>query len=221
MNMIERAYYIFHRAVSHPRSRGTNSAGFWQNTVRNKALELCRLRCGRLLEIGCGEGIFLLELSLANPGLDLVGIDNDPAVIQAGRRRIAAGQAKNITLVCGEGDNAAFGDGSFDTVVCINVFLNIDRGLIKRILAQMHRLCKPHGRIIFDFRNRLNPLLVLKYRLAPYYDKTLAGKQLNAFLPKDIFSALQEAGFSVAQQYRLGSLIKPLAPLVIVEAEKQ
>lgn len=221
MNAIERAYYFFHRAVSNPRSRGTNSAGFWQNAVRSRALALCRRRRGRLLEIGCGEGIFLLELSRANPELELVGIDNDAEIIRLGKQRVEEAKAKNISLVCREGDQAAFEDNTFDTIVCINVFLNIDLGLIKRILAQMRRLCKPDGTVIFDFRNRLNPLLVLKYRLAPYYDKTIIGKQLNAFLPKDIFAALREAGFSVAHQYRLGFFFKPLAPLIIVEAKKR
>lgn len=220
MSLIEKLYYAFHRAVSEPRSRGTNSAGFWQNAVRRKVLALCRGRAGRLLEIGCGEGLFLLELSGEDPQRELVGIDNDPAVIGAGQRRIAEAGVKNISLVCEEGETSAFADGSFDTIVCINVFLNIDYGLIKRILARMRRLCAAQGRIIFDFRNRLNPLLVLKYRLAPYYDKTMAGKPLNAFLPEDIFAALREAGFSVKRQYRLGFFIGALAPLVIVEAGK-
>jgi hypothetical protein len=97
----------------------------------------------------------------------------------------------------------------------------MDLELVKRTLAQMCRLCKPGGKIIFEFRNRLNPLLVLKYRLAPYYDKTIIGKRLSTFFPRDIESALRQSDFTVTAQIRYGFFIKALAPLIIIEAQKQ
>jgi ubiquinone/menaquinone biosynthesis C-methylase UbiE len=221
MILAEKIYYAFHRAVSHPEERGTNSAGPWQRLIRNYVLELCRGLSGSLLEIGCGEGIFLIQLSRINPGLKLVGIDNDSEMIRLGDRRIKESGLKNISLVWQQADQIVFQDSSFDTIVCINVLLNMDLELVKRTLVQMSRLCKPGGRIIFEFRNRLNPFLVLKYLLAPYYDKTIIGKKLSTFFPRDIFAALRQEDFTVTTQIRHGFFIKDLAPLIIIEARKQ
>lgn len=217
--MFEKIYYAFHRAVSHPEERGTNSAGPWQRLIRQTVLELCRNASGSLLEIGCGQGIFLIQLSRLNPALQLVGIDNDPEMIRLGDRRLKESGVKNISLVWQQADKIVFQDNSFDAIVCINVFLNMDLELISRTLAQMSRLCKPGGKIIFEFRNRLNPLLVLKYRLAPYYDKTIIGKKLGTFFPRDIEAALRQENFTVTRQIRHGFFIKALSPVIIIEAQ--
>ena len=61
--MIPKVYYWLHKKFSKPDERGEYSAGVWQDAVREKVFELCTFSSGKLLEVGCGEGLFLLKFS--------------------------------------------------------------------------------------------------------------------------------------------------------------
>jgi len=76
MKFLERCYYALRDWASKPAERGSPSGGYWHAQVRDTALELCVTRRGRLLEIGCGEGLFLSELAQRQPALDVWGLDN-------------------------------------------------------------------------------------------------------------------------------------------------
>lgn len=68
----------------------------------------------RVLDIGCGNGRTLIELS----GLfaEGVGIDNDPAHLEQAQRNQADSRAANVTFVEGRADNLPLEPESFDVV---------------------------------------------------------------------------------------------------------
>jgi len=68
----------------------------------------------RVLELGCGTGALLLEMSRC--GLDAVGLDLSPAMLRLAARR-ARRSTGNIALVRADGRALPFSDGSFDSVV--------------------------------------------------------------------------------------------------------
>ena len=221
--MLNNIYNWFHRRFSKPQERGKYSSGFWQDTIRSKVLVLSRNIKGRVLEVGCGEGLFLVQLARQNPGLEIWGIDNSrPRLNQAEERGKEAG-LRNMNFLLEDATNLSFDDEYFDAVICINVLFNLESlDLVKQVLSQMKRVCKKSGKLILEFRNSLNPLLLVKYGLARYYDKTVKNLPLRCYKLKEIESMLRDLDLKVKQKIPIGlSIFKKFAPIIILEAEKE
>lgn len=233
--MLTKIYYWFHRLISKPEERGEHSSGYWLDKIRRETLMLCRDIRGKILEIGCGEGFFLMQLAKQNPYLEIWGIDNDSTRLNNAEKESKEKNLKNMHFTLEDATNLSFDDEYFDVVICINVFYNMESiELVRKTLGQMKRVCKKSGRLIFDFRNSLNPLLVLKYRFARYYDGTVKVKNLplNTYNPEQIESILKNLNLKIVNKKFIphlfsesagfiGFSLKRFVPIVIVEAEKR
>ena len=220
--MLEELYYRLHRRAARSDERGKYSAGYWQDAVRSLVLEWCRMREGNLLEVGCGEGLFLSRLAHRTKKLSLWGIDNDPGRLDLIRQYFRdLGIEPVPALKLADAGSSGLEDDFFDTVVCVNVCLNLSSfAAFEEVLCEMRRVCRPGGRIIFDFRNGRNALLKLKYKLAPWYDKTVKNLSLRAEDPVRVEAALKRLGLWVCRKAYLGFGKRLWAPIVIVEVRK-
>lgn len=219
--MIKKLYHWLHRLTSNPEEREEYSGGYWQDMVRRQSLALCQGIKGKILEIGCGEGLFLSQLALQNPKAEIWGIDNNKDRLVQAEKRFSDKNLPNIRLSLQEAPNLSFADEYFDIIFCINVFFNMaSLDLVEQTLTQMQRITKKGGRILFDFRNALNPLLKVKYKLARHYDDSVANLPLNAYRLKNIESILFSLGFRIIQKKFCGFFLKSFAPIIIIEAEK-
>lgn len=110
----------------------------------------------RVLEIGCGPGHLAARLS--RRGLDVIGLDLDPAMIERARANAsrAANAAARWAFVVGDVASLPFADGHFDLVVSS---LSMHHWADKTAgLAEIARVLKPDGRaIIWDFRPGMRP----------------------------------------------------------------
>lgn len=220
--MLHKIYYWFHRKSSKSEERGEYSSGYWQDKVRRDALKLCRDTKGKLLEVGCGEGLFLAELALVSKDIQIYGIDNWPEILKKADKRIKAKGIKNVRLSLAEAISLPFKDSYFDIVVCINVIFNLDSlGHVKKVLKEIARVCKKGGRIIFDFRNRKNPFLYFKYKLVPFYDRTVKDLPLKTYNLEDMRLLSENLGLKIKRQTAMGFPIKIVAPIIILELEKR
>lgn len=91
---------------------------------------------GRLLEIGCGHGDFLLEAQRL--GYDVTGVELSLSAAQQARRQLGAG-----AIVCGEVESVALGTGCFDVCVLADVIEHTRDPLA--FLHTVRRLLKPDG----------------------------------------------------------------------------
>lgn len=220
--MLKKAYNWLHRKTSQPKEEGAYSAGYWQDKTRKQALLLCSDAKGSILEIGCGEGLFLAQLAAQNPGSEIFGIDFDQARIRQAGERLDKQGIKNVHLSLQEATSLDFTDGRFNTVVCINVFFNMaSLESVRQTLKEVRRITDAGGRVIFDFRNSLNPLLALKYSLARFYDETVAGLPLNTYRPGQISAVLNEQGFKIRRKSPIGKIWGCFAPIFVIEAVKE
>ena len=100
----------------------------------------------RLLEIGCGTGIFLEVLHQA--GFDVAGLDKSPAMLEAARDRMGP-QAE---LHLGDAEHLPFDDNEFDFAALLTVLeFCPDPGLALREAARVAR-----KGLLVGFLNRLS-----------------------------------------------------------------
>jgi len=114
----------------------------------------------RILEVGCGIGTVVFELS--RQGHDVVGVDISRVAIEYGRSKYG-----DIRLDVQPAEELAFADESFDAVLSFDLFEHIAR--IDRHVAEVHRVLKPGGCYLFQTPN--------KYSNAAF--ETLAHKSLK------------------------------------------
>ena len=98
----------------------------------------------RLLEIGCGGGIFL-EWALAT-GCTARAIDHSTEMLAlASRRNVAAITAGRLELHDADAGDLPFSDGEFTAAATINAFFFFDAP--QAVLAEVYRTLAPAGRI--------------------------------------------------------------------------
>ncbi len=71
---------------------------------------------GRVLEVGCGSGIALVEMAAAFPEASFVGIDSHPLAVERAQERAAsAGVASRVTFEVGDATDTS-NEGGYDAV---------------------------------------------------------------------------------------------------------
>ncbi len=99
------------------------------------------LECKTLLDVGCGSGGFLEELSLGYPHIETKGIDLSPVMVEMTN-------AKGLNAECI--DLCEF-DGKFDVITAIFDMVNyLDKKSLKRFLRCIEERLEQGGHFIFD-----------------------------------------------------------------------
>lgn len=99
----------------------------------------------RLLDIGCGTGLMLAELSGAvGPDGHVTGIDLSEDMLE--RARATCEGLPNVTTRIAAADALPFDDATFDGIVSVQVFEYL--GDLSPALAECRRVLKPGGRLV-------------------------------------------------------------------------
>ena len=221
MEWLKSFYYRVKDWTHRPQEKGLPSAGYWQSKVRDTALGLCVSCRGRLLEIGCGEGLFLSAMTSRHPALEIWGVDRSQEQLALSDRTFRAQKVASCRLEKAEASALPFQDAYFNTVVSINFLLCLKSSQeVRRVLSEVARVLAPGGRLILEIRNKNNLFLKIKYGLARYYDGTLKDNPLTLYDPTWIERILGDAGLEVTGRIYLDFFIKRYAPIVIFEAKK-
>jgi SAM-dependent methyltransferase len=129
---------------------------------------------GRVLEVGCGPGHLLAEVSRRRPDLLCVGVDlRAPRVTERGPR-------PGISFTVGRAEQLPFEDGRLDLVYCRFLLEYLTHPELA--MAEMVRVCKPLGAILVQ---DLDGQLVNNYPTDPELDADLTA----------VLAALQPVGF--------------------------
>ncbi len=100
---------------------------------------------GTVLEVGCGEGRHLLQMTKAFGQARCIGVDIDPTGLKAARAAVdAAGVGDRVDLIEGDVGNAV-AEGSADAVVMIEVLHEIAPAIRQQVIDGCHRALAPGG----------------------------------------------------------------------------
>ncbi|MGP0063711.1 MAG: class I SAM-dependent methyltransferase [Isosphaeraceae bacterium] len=102
-------------------------------------------RPARILDVGCGTGVFAARLRTALPQVEVYGVDLVSEMLQKGQSRWRLHQGHVLPLQ-GESEHLPFASGTFDIVTCANSFHHYPRQ--ERAIAEMGRVLRPGGRLM-------------------------------------------------------------------------
>lgn len=164
--------------------------------VRNQAIACCQGLHGRLLDVGCGNGL-LFEALLSSSSLHGVGVDRSLELLTDATRRLNG----RIACVNGLLHRLPFQDGAFEVVTCLNTLLNLPSiHAVTTALREMMRVCGRSGRLIFDIRNAGNPYIRAKY----WWSRRTSTLPTIAYRLDEMIPILKSGGFTVEVAHPIG-----------------
>lgn len=111
---------------------------------------------GRVLEVGCGTGIFLKRLQ--DMGRTLHGLDYTNGMLKVAQHKLGDISTR---LVCGDAQTLPYASDSFDVVYSFKVLAHLPH--IDWALAEVRRVLRPDGVAVLEFYNR-HSIRYLLYR---------------------------------------------------------
>ena len=143
------------------RWRHMEARGEW---VHGEADLVCWFEPGSVMDAGCGTGRIAMELD--RRGIEVVGVDVDPRMLDEARSkaphvRWVLGDLVDVTVT---GPDAAPARREFDLVVLAgNVMVFVEVGTEAAVVANMAEHLSPGGRLVSGFRLGLSPLTFADY----------------------------------------------------------
>lgn len=171
-----------------------------------KRLILKELGNGNLLEIGCGGGALLAEISESTSGR-VVGCD-----LKRERAKVAENRLPDI-VQC-DGCSLPFADETFDVVVAIELLEHIPEP--KYLIRDIIRVLSPSGSIFIKTPNKFthDVFHLLKRDLVStreYHPSVLTHNDLETMFPNDFAITFLRADMAQYQIEKLPSVLRPIA----------
>lgn len=133
--------------------------GFWTGVAQN-LMEIYSLNpSSKILEVGCGKGFLLYEISKLIPGIEVHGldisryaIDNSPEIIRP-------------NLIEGTADKLPYKDSQFDLAFSLNTFHNLYSPELFLALKEITRVSASSYVCVESYRNELEKQNLLYWQV--------------------------------------------------------
>ena len=102
----------------------------------------------RLLDVGCGTGRFLKQLSAAHPDVRLFGVDISPSIINEARRTLE--DVDDVSLVVENAERLPFRDGYFEVVTTCFLFHELPMAARRSVMTEVFRVLRPGGLLVIE-----------------------------------------------------------------------
>ena len=155
-----------------------------------------------VLDVGTGTG--RAAIALASRGASVTGVDASAEMLAVAERRAAAAGVR-VTFASGDAHGLAFGDRTFDAVICLRVLMHAPGWHAS--LAELCRVART--RVVFDYPALMSAAaLQAAFRRAAY----ALGARVEAyrvFSDRAVRAALHSNGFRIVDSHR--QFVLPIA----------
>lgn len=168
-------------------------------TLETDRAYINRLNIGpsdRVLDLGCGTGIYTMLISELLHPLETIGVDINGILILA-RKLSAAKEARNVTFTKGNAMCLKFGDNHFQTVFSRLLLHHVDDPL--KVMREVRRVLRPNGQaLVIDTDGTFinSPESPAFTRMFSAYETLVAKKGGNRKIGLQVGDLLKSAGFA-------------------------
>jgi len=159
----------------------------WARGARRRRIERLAGRRGRLLDVGCGRGLFLRRMRRA--GWDVAGVEADAEVARA------ISEAHGLDVRGGDPDGWDFPDGSFDAVTFHHVLEHVSRPA--DLIVRARRLLRDGGLLVAAVPNRDS--LQAAFGRASWFHLDVPF-HLHHFTASGLTGLLERSGFRIVRE---------------------
>jgi SAM-dependent methyltransferase len=139
---------------------GYHYDGRWLDVAKRMAAHYGLRANDRVLDVGCGKGFLLYELTKAVEGIEVVGLDISAYAIANAKQEV------RDHLVKGDAKALPFPDNSFDLVVSINTLHNLQLPELESALREIERVGRKNKYILMDgYRTEQEKVNLLYWQL--------------------------------------------------------
>ena len=153
-----------------------------------------------VLDVACGPGMVACEF--ARIARHVTGIDLTEKMIEEAKTRQASESLSNLDWQVGSATELPFEDGTFSVVISRYTFHHFTNP--GRVLSEMIRVCKPHGRVLVadpvlpaQFVEAFNEMERLR---DPSHTKALSIEEFDSMVAGSGLVDIQRAGYEVEME---------------------
>jgi len=168
-------------------------AGFGKK-FREKIVNSVEIKnADKVLDVGCGTGMFLKLLKEKHDGVEAIGIDPDKGALEIATKRLT--KFKDVKLIRGFGETLPFEDETFDIVFSTLAFHHMPTDIKQKAIKEIFRVLKKGGKLaIVDFgtaRHHRFYKIILFWEPFEYIKSNLDGV-ITKFMEEVGFKNVQE-----------------------------
>jgi ubiquinone/menaquinone biosynthesis C-methylase UbiE len=194
---------LFYNAISQ-----TDAFARHYDLVAHHVGSFCQI--GKLLDIGTGPGWLLAAIQGSLPGLQLVGVDISPAMVDVAMENMRkAGYETAVCLKIAGADELPFPDNTFDVVVSTGSLHHWKDPIAA--LNEVYRVLKTNGyALIYDLVRKLPPSVAeaVKREYGPFRTRMLWLHSFEEpfYNPEDMEALIPDTSFQTVQLQFVGAL---------------
>lgn len=179
-----------------------------QALIQAGRLENCR----RILEIGCGTGIFTEKMALRTTAA-VTAIDLSDELLTIARTK----NLKRVTFQTGDAMQLPFESSSFDAVVGNSILHHLE---IEPALREVFRVLQPNGRAVFAEPNLLNPQIFIQKNI-PFVKKWMGDSpDESAIVRWRLARLMRRIGFQTVHIFPF-DFLHPATPSFLIAAVRK
>ena len=104
-------------------------------------------KSGRVLDVGCGFGLFSLYYAGTHPDLDIVGVDLNLRRIETARRAADRLRLSNVHYEVGDITSREFHE-AFDGIYMMDIIHHVPRKSVPALAGKLQGILRPGGRLV-------------------------------------------------------------------------